>query len=77
MLLELENKHDLVVTLEDGCVEGGFGSKVSQFYALKPMKVMNCGLKKKIVDRYDIDKLLEEYRLMPAQIAEDIKRNMN
>lgn len=76
MLEELEKDHRLVVTLEDGCVEGGFGSKISQFYGLKPMKVMNCGLKKKVVDRYDIGKLLEEYRLAPAQLAEDIKKNI-
>lgn len=72
MLRSLEQSHRLVVTLEDGCIEGGFGSKISQFYSLKPMKVLNCGLRKKFVDRYDIDKLLEEYRLMPAQIARDI-----
>lgn len=74
MLKELEKDHKLVVTLEDGCVEGGFGSKISQFYGLAPMKVMVRGLEKKFVDRYDTDKLPEEYRLMPAQLAEDIQR---
>lgn len=74
MLADLEKDHKLVLTLEDGCVEGGFGSKISQFYGLSPMKVINRGLQKKFVDRYDTDKLLEEYRLMPSQLAEDIKR---
>ena len=76
MLADLEKSHRLVITLEDGCIEGGFGAKVSQFYGLRPMKVMNRGLRKKFVDRYDIDKLLSEYRLNPEQIAEDIKENL-
>lgn len=76
MLADLDNNHRLVVTLEDGCVEGGFGSKISQYYSLKPMKVMNCGLKKEFRDRYDVDELLTEYRLQPEQIAEDIKKNL-
>lgn len=37
------------------------------------MKVMTRGLRKKFVDRYDVDKLLEEYRLTPEQLATDIK----
>ena len=73
MLAELEGAHKLVVTLEDGCVEGGFGSKVCQFYGLSPMKVLVRGLLKKFVDRYDVDKLLLEYRLTPGQLAQDIK----
>lgn len=76
MLAALEQNHKLVVTLEDGCVEGGFGAKISQFYRLAPMKVLNRGLLKKFVDRYDTDKLLSEYRLVPEQIAEDIRKNL-
>ena len=76
MLNALEKDHKLVVTLEDGCVEGGFGSKISQFYGLKPMKVMTLGLKKEFVDRYDAEKLLAKYRLQAEQIAEDIRKNL-
>lgn len=76
LLKDLEKDHQLVVSLEDGCIEGGFGSKVSQFYALSPMKVMNCGLKKEFVDRYDPEELLQKYRLTPEQLAEDIKKNI-
>lgn len=72
MLKELEKDHKLVVTLEDGCVEGGFGAKVAQFYGLSPMKVRNLGLKKEFVDRYEMEELLEKNRLKPTQIAEDI-----
>lgn len=73
MLRDLEHGHKLVVTLEDGCIEGGFGAKVSQFYGLSPMRVMNRGILKKFVDRYEVDALLTECRLTPEQLAEDIK----
>lgn len=73
MLEKLLKDHKLVATLEDGCVEGGFGVKISQYYGQKPIKVMNFGLKKKFVDRYDPEELLKEYRLQPEQIAVDIE----
>lgn len=77
MLSGLQKDHSLVLTLEDGCVEGGFGSKVSQFYGLSPMKVLNRGLAKKFVDRYETDVLLKEYRLLPEQLAEDVLKNLS
>ena len=39
------------------------------------MKVKNYGLKKKFIDRYDVNDILKENRLTPEQIVEDIKNN--
>ncbi|MDE5831763.1 MAG: 1-deoxy-D-xylulose-5-phosphate synthase [Desulfovibrio sp.] len=74
MLKDLEKNHKLVITLEDGCVEGGFGAKIAQFYGLSLMKVLTRGVPKKFVDRYEVDEFLKECRLTPAQLAEDIKK---
>lgn len=74
ILRELENNHQLVITLEDGILDGGFGQKVSAFYGTSEMKVKNYGLKKKFYDRYNPQKLLFELGMTSEQIIEDIKQ---
>ena len=61
MLESLKADHDLVVTLEDGVLDGGFGEKIARFYGTDEMKVLNFGLKKKFYDRYDYAKLCVDY----------------
>jgi len=64
--------HSLVITLEDGIIEGGYGQKVASYYGPTNMKVKNYGLKKKFYDRYDPYELLLENRLDANLIVEDI-----
>lgn len=73
MLCSLEENHELVVTVEDGVLDGGFGEKITRFYSSDKMKVLNFGLKKEFPDRYDVDDYLKENHLTPEQIVEDIK----
>lgn len=70
----LKEKHHLVVTLEDGQIEGGFGEKVDRFYAGSDMKVMNYGGKKEFTDRLTPDEIRARYHLNPQQIAAEIMR---
>ncbi len=72
ILENLKAEHNLVITLEDGVVDGGFGEKISRFYGNSNMKVLNYGAKKEFTDRVSIDELYKRYRLTPAQIVEDI-----
>lgn len=65
--------HELVVTLEDGILNGGFGSKISQYYGLTDMKVMNKGFIMDIPNRYIPSEWMRENRLDVDQIVEDIK----
>lgn len=74
MLKRLETNHEIVITLEDGVLDGGFGEKISRFYGAKPMKVKNYGLQKVFYDRYDPAKLLEELGMTTPQIIEEIKQ---
>ena len=74
MLNKLKENHDIVVTLEDGVLEGGFGEKIARFYGADKMKVLNFGLPKKFYDRYDYGKLAQEHHLTADQIAEDIMK---
>ena len=76
LLLELTNDHSLVVTLEDGVLDGGFGEKVARFYGEMDMKVSCYGMKKEFVDGYDYNEILEANRLTPEQIATDILKTI-
>ncbi|SEH37176.1 1-deoxy-D-xylulose-5-phosphate synthase N-terminal domain-containing protein [Selenomonas sp. KH1T6] len=76
LLEKLKANHELVVTLEDGVLDGGFGEKIARFYSADKMKVLNFGLSKKFYDRYDYEALAKENHLTAAQIAEDILANL-
>lgn len=72
LLEELKKDHNLVITLEDGILDGGFGEKISRFYGNSDVKVLNYGLKKEFLDRYDIEQLLTKNRLKADLIIEDL-----
>lgn len=71
-LEELKNKHQIVVTLEDGVLDGGFGEKISRFYSTSDMKVLNFGAKKEFPDRVSLNELYEKYHLKAELIVKDI-----
>ena len=73
LLESLKKDHDLVITLEDGILDGGFGEKISRFYGASDMKTRNYGIKKEFLDRYDVDTVMKDNHLTPEQIVEDIK----
>lgn len=73
LLDSLKADHNLVVTLEDGIIDGGFGQKVSAFYSTSDMKVKNYGLEKKFYDRYDPAKLLEELGMTNGAMVKEIQ----
>lgn len=72
LLLELTEDHNLVVTLEDGVLDGGYGEKVARFYGQMPMRVKCYGMKKEFADRYDYGEILKANHLTPGQIVDDI-----
>lgn len=71
-LESLKARHQLVVTLEDGCKDGGFGERIASYYGTSDMKVLVCGVKKDLYDRFDHQQLLADNRLLANQIADDI-----
>ena len=68
----MKKDHSVVITLEDGILNGGFGEKIARFYGNSDMKVLNYGLKKEFLDRYDIGKLLTKNRLKADLSVEDL-----
>ena len=77
LLDSLIDNHKLVITLEDGIKEGGFGYKVASFLADKDILVKNYGLEKEFYDRYDPEELLKELKMDNDSIIEYIKGILN
>lgn len=73
LLNSLKKDHKLVITLESGVIDGGFGEKITRFYGNSDMKVLNYGAKKEFTDRVPLDELYARYHLTPELITNDIK----
>lgn len=76
LLEKLKSNHDIVITLEDGMLEGGFGEKIGRFYGKSSVKVKNYGIAKSFYDRYDVNELLKENGITLKQIIKDIEDMM-
>ncbi len=74
LLEELKANHELVITLEDGMLEGGFGEKIASYYGTSNIKVKNYGIAKSFPDRYVADELLRQNGISVEQIIEDIEK---
>ena len=72
LLTSLKANHSTVVTIEDGVLNGGFGEKIARFYGSSDLKVLNFGLKKEFLDRYNPADILAQNRLTKEQIVDDI-----
>ena len=74
LLESLKDNHELVITLEDGMLDGGFGEKITRFYGASDMKVLNFGSNKEFTDRISLDELYERYHLKTDLILADIAK---
>lgn len=72
VLEDLRQDHELVVTMEDGVLDGGYGEKIARYYGATSMRVLCRGVRKKFIDRYDIAEEYRVNRLTPDQIVADI-----
>ena len=79
LLAMLADGHRLVVTLEDGQLEGGWGEKVTAFYAnssntkASHVRVLNFGAAKEFTDRVPLSELNERYGLTSETIVSRIR----
>ncbi|MDO5307197.1 MAG: 1-deoxy-D-xylulose-5-phosphate synthase [bacterium] len=73
LLTKIQENHSVVITLEDGVVDGGFGEKITRFYGKSSIKVLNYGAKKEFTDRIALDELYKKYHLTKELITNDIK----
>ena len=71
-LESLKADHSLVITLEDGQIDGGWGEKIARYYGDSAMRVLVRGERKQFEDRYQVPELLAVNRLTVPQLTEDI-----
>ena len=75
-LRSLAEDHRVVVTLEDGQLEGGWGEKITAFYAnMMPdctMRVLNFGADKEFTDRTPLAELNSRYGMTVESICSRI-----
>ena len=76
LLNNLKDKHNIVITLEDGILDGGFGQKIASYFGDTNIKVKNYGLQKKFYDRYNPEELLKEENMDIESIIEYINNNL-
>lgn len=73
LLTDLQKNHKLIITLEDGIKDGGFGQKIASYLGESKILVKNYGLEKQFYDRYNPSSLLEQLGITTKKILKDIK----
>ena len=72
-LNELTKNHNIVITLEDGELEGGYGQKIASYYGKTSINVLNYGISKQFYDRYNPEDVLQQNHLDFEHILDDIQ----
>jgi 1-deoxy-D-xylulose-5-phosphate synthase len=73
LLDQLAESHDVIVTMEDGIVEGGFGPKVAAYLGSRDVRVLTLGAAKEFNEEVPVAELYERYHLTPEQVVADVK----
>lgn len=73
LLDDLQQNHQIVITLEDGILDGGLGQKIASYYGASKMLVKNYGLEKQFYDRYDPEQLLYSLGMTTSQMLDYVK----
>lgn len=60
----------MVITVEDGIVDGGFGQKVAAYLGSSPVEVKVLGLQKEFLDRFNPQEVMQINSMTAPQIAE-------
>lgn len=72
---KLAKEHELIVTLEDNSLDGGFGQKVASYPGTN--KVLNFGQRCEYTDQVPLKQIYQDNHLTSEQIIADIKVNLN
>lgn len=74
LLNSLKENHSVIITLENGIIDGGFGEKIATFYSDSNMKVLVKGLEKKFYTGFNPDELLEKLGISPSGICDELEK---
>lgn len=70
-------EHRVVVTLEDGILDGGWGERVACYLACTPLRARTFGIAKGFPDRYDPNELLAQNGMTVENMAAEAVRLLN
>lgn len=70
--LDAMKDYKMIITAEDGIIDGGFGQKIASYLGEAPVEVLNLGLPKEFLNRYNYAELQSRCGLNPEQIAEKV-----
>ncbi len=73
----LAAEHRVVVTLEDGILDGGWGERVACYLACTPLRTRTFGIAKGFHDRYDPNELLAQNGMTVENMAAEAVRLLN
>lgn len=73
----LAAEHRVVVTLEDGILDGGWGERVACYLACTPVCARTFGIAKGFPDRYDPNELLAQNGMTVENMAAEAVRLLN
>ncbi len=76
VLSMLAKSHKVVVTIEDGIIEGGFGQKIVSYLGKFDIKVLNYGIKKEFCDRFTVENILRDNGLVKENIVTQILKEL-
>lgn len=72
---DLANNYDVIATIEDNVLDGGFGQKVSSYLGDKNVLIKNFGEKREYTDsEEDYDSIAERNHLTSKQIVNDLSK---
>ena len=74
LLNSLKENHELIITIEDGELMGGYGQNIASFYGDSNMKVKNLGISKEFHTDFEPEKLLEQNGISVEKIINEIKK---
>lgn len=75
-LSSLKENHQLIITIEDGVIDGGFGEDIANYFSLTNMKVKTLGLHKKFIDQFNYNDILFQEGITSSQIKEFVKKEI-
>ena len=73
----LAAEHRVVITLEDGILDGGWGERVACYLACTPLRTCTFGIAKGFPDRYDPNELLAQNSMTVENMAAEAVRLLN
>ncbi len=74
LLDSLHKNHKIVVTLEDGVIEGGFGQKITAYFGPSEMKTLTFGIPKEFHRNKNASQMEKEAHMSIKEMSDSIKR---